>query len=415
MRKIWRRTCALAAAPLVMASAAACGGNDSGSSAGGTTLRVIVNITPNLTEQYWDTLFDTYEKAHPGTKVKLELTGTISANAKLTQDLAAGDPPDIAQQITPTADDVDLYTDLTDQPWTAKTPLADQYAIDGKRYVVGVGEQIQSLVFYDKAAFTKAGVDASGIKTMAQFTAAMGKLKTAGYTPLQTAGQWVTGAQFSMMADAGVMTADPEWVAKRNDGKVKFADSGYTSYFQDYKNWIDSGYLNKSALGLTYADGQTAFLNGKSAMYIMGSYFVPAADQAKKSDGIGVFSMPTDGAYPSGQFGNISDPYVVVNHSKHKAAAIDFVKWLVTDPAAVKSQLAADGNLRQGFDYPMSSLGKSVQQILDKAPSVIVKSGKNQPIAGYSDQLNTTIQSLFSGKSAKSAASGLDKWWNSQS
>ncbi len=415
MRKIWRRTCALAAAPLVMASAAACGGSGSGSSADGTTLRVIVNITPNLTEQYWNTLFDRYEKAHPGTKVKLELTGTISANAKLTQDLAAGDPPDIAQQITPTADDADLYTDLSDQPWTAKTPLADQYAIGGKRYVVGVGEQIQSLVFYNKAAFTKAGVDASAIKTMAQFTAAMGRLKAAGYTPLQTAGQWVTGAQFSMMADAGVMTADPNWTVERKDKKVSFADSGYTAYFQDYKNWIDAGYLNKSALGLTYADGQTAFLNGKSAMYIMGSYFVPAADQAKKSDGIGVFTMPTDGAYPSGQFGNISDPYVVVNRSKHKAAAIDFVKWLVTDPAAVKSQLAADGNLRQGFTYPMSSLGTAVQQILDKAPSVIVKSGERQPLSGYSDQLNTTVQSLFSGKSAKSAASGLDKWWNSQS
>lgn len=414
MRKIWRRTCAFAAAPLVMASAAACGGGDSGSSAGGTTLRVIVNITPNLTEQYWNTLFDTYEKAHPGTTIKLELTGTISANAKLTQDLAAGDPPDIAQQITPTAEDADLYTDLTDQPWTAKTPLADQYAINGKRYLVGVGEQIQSLVFYNKAAFTKAGVDATGIKTLAQFTDAMAKLKSAGYTPLQTAGQWVTGAQFSMMADAGVMTADPDWTVKRKDGKVTFADSGYAPYLQQYKSWIDAGYLKKSALGLTYPDGQTDFLNGKSAMYIMGSYFVPAADQAKKSDGIGVFTMPTDGAYPSGQFGNISDPYVVVNRSKHKAAAIDFVKWLVTDPEAVKSQLAADGNLRQGFTYPMSSLGTAVQQILDKAPSVIVKAGPHQPIAGYSDQLNTTIQSLFSGTSASSAASGLDKWWNSQ-
>ncbi|MFI0901354.1 ABC transporter substrate-binding protein [Streptomyces sp. NPDC020983] len=417
MRKTWRRTCALAAAPLVMASAAACGGDDSGSSAGGgsTTLRVIVNITPNLTEQYWNTLFDRYEKAHPGTTVKLELTGTISANAKLTQDLAAGDPPDVAQQITPTEDTVDLFADLTDQAWTAKTPLADQYAIDGKRYLVGVGEQIQSLVFYNKEAFTKAGLDAASIRTMAQFTDAMGKLKAAGYTPLQTAGQWVTGGQFSMMADAGVMTADPDWTLKRKDGKVSFADSGYASYLQAYKDWIDKGYLKKSALGLTYADGQTDFLNGKSAMYIMGSFFVPSADQAKKSDGIGVFTMPTDGAYPSGQFGNIADPYVVVSRSKHRAAAIDFVKWLVTDPEAVKSQLAADGNLRQGFSYPMSSLGTQVQQILDKAPSVIVKAGPRQPIAGYSDQLNTTVQSLFSGTSAKSAASGLDKWWNSQS
>ncbi|MEV5610038.1 extracellular solute-binding protein [Streptomyces sp. NPDC052225] len=413
MRSMWRRACGLTVAPLVMASAVACGGG-SDQAAGGTTLRVIVNITPNLTEKYWNDLFAKYEKAHPGVTVKLELTGTIAADAKLRQDLAAGDPPDVVQQITPNADTASLFADLTDESWTAKTPLADQYAVDGKRYMVGVGEQIQSLVFYNKAAFKKAGLDTSKIRTMDDFTAAMGELKSSGYKPLQTAGQWVTGGQFSMMADAGVLTADPKWTAKRNDGKVSFADSGYVDYLKDYKGWIDKGYLDKSALGVTYADGQTAFLNGKSAMYIMGSFFVPAADAAKKSDEIGVFTMPTDGAYPSGQFGNISNPYVVVNKSPHKAEAIDFVKWATTDPAAIKSQLASDGNMRSGFSYPMSSLGTSVQRILDKAPSVLVKSGANQPVAGFSDELNKQVQSLYSGASPQAVADGLDKWWNSQ-
>ncbi|MFB7595182.1 ABC transporter substrate-binding protein [Streptomyces sp. NPDC056160] len=413
MRAMSRRTCALAVAPLVMASAVACG-SGSGQAAEGTTLRVIVNITPNLTEKYWNDLFARYEKAHPGVTVKLELTGTVAADAKLRQDLAAGDPPDVAQQITPTAETAQLFADLSDQSWTVKTPLADQYAIGGKRYVAGVGEQIQSLVFYNKAAFKKAGVDAGAIRTMKQLTAAMGELKDSGYKPLQTAGQWVTGGQFSMMADAGVLTADPKWTAERNKGKGSFADSGYLPYLQYYKGWIDEGYLDKSALGLTYADGQTAFLNGKSAMYIMGSFFVPAADAAKKSDDIGVFTMPTDGAYPSGQFGNISNPYVVVNKSRHKAEAISFVKWATTDPEAIRSQLASDGNLRGGFTYPMSALGTSVQKILDKAPSVIVKSGANQPVAGFSDELNKQIQSLYTGASAKAVADGLDKWWNSQ-
>lgn len=176
MKKMWRRTCGLAVAPLVMASAVACG-NGSDQASEGTTLRVIVNITPNLTEKYWNDLFDTYEKSHPGVTVKLELTGTISADAKLRQDLAAGDPPDVAQQITPTAETASLFADLSDQPWTTKTPLADQYAIDGKHYVVGVGEQIQSLVFYSKAAFEKAGIDATNIRSLDQFTSAMGSLK----------------------------------------------------------------------------------------------------------------------------------------------------------------------------------------------------------------------------------------------
>jgi multiple sugar transport system substrate-binding protein/raffinose/stachyose/melibiose transport system substrate-binding protein len=249
---------------------------------------------------------------------------------------------------------------------------------------------------------------------MAQFTAAMGKLKAAGYTPLQTAGQWVTGAQFSMMADAGVMTADPNWTVERKDKKVSFADSGYTAYLQDYKNWIDAGYLNKSALGLTYADGQTAFLNGKSAMYIMGSYFVPAADQAKKSDDIGVFSMPTTAKYPTKQYSNLADPYVVVKQSKNQKAAIDLAKWLTTDKTAVAAQLAADGNFRKGYTYDMSSLGKAVQKIINDAPGGFVEAAAQQPLTGYSTELNSQIQSLYSGSTPQQVAENLDKWWDSQ-
>ena len=128
MRTMWHRASALAMAPLVMASAVACGGSGSDEAAGGTTLRIIVNISPNLTEQYWKGLFATYEKSHPGVHVKLELTGTVSANAKLTQDLAAGDPPDVAQQIVPAPDTAKLFADLSDQPWAKGTPLVDQYA-----------------------------------------------------------------------------------------------------------------------------------------------------------------------------------------------------------------------------------------------------------------------------------------------
>ncbi|MET9262254.1 extracellular solute-binding protein [Amycolatopsis sp. NPDC004079] len=414
MRKHWRRGTAAVAATIVLGSTAACGGGSSDAS-GETTLRVIVNITPNLTQEYWKGLFAQYEQKHPGVHVKLELTGTISAGAKLNQDLAAGDPPDIAQQIIPTKENAQLFTDLSDQEWTKDTPLAQQHEIEGKRYLVGVGEQIQSLVFYNKAAFAKAGVDPAAIKTLDQFTEAMGRLKAAGFQPLQTAGQWVPGAQFSMTADAGVLTADPEWTVKRTGKKVSFADSGYVKYLQRYQSWIQQGYLQKSALGLTYTDGQAAFLAGKSAMYVMGSYFVPSADKAKKSDEIGVFSMPTDGAYPSGQFGNVADPYVVAAASPHPQEATELVRWLVTDKEAVRSQLAADGNLRKGFTYEMSSLGKQVQQILEAAPSVLVKAGERQPIDGYTTELNTQVQSLYTGSSAQQVAEGLDKWWNSQS
>ncbi|MBB2914249.1 ABC-type glycerol-3-phosphate transport system substrate-binding protein [Streptosporangium becharense] len=136
---------------------------------------MIVNITPNLTEQFWNKLFDIYEAKNPGVAVQLELTGTIKAEAKLRQDLATGDPPDIAQHVVPTPETAELFVDLSGQAWAAGTPLFEDYAIGGKHYVVGVGEQIQSLVFYNRKAFAEAGLDAKKIRTIPQFEEAMGK------------------------------------------------------------------------------------------------------------------------------------------------------------------------------------------------------------------------------------------------
>ena len=410
---IWRRVGAVAviagAASMVLAG---CSGN--GSSGTTTTasaaahLRVIVNISPNLTVAYWTKLFDKYEKANPGVTVALERTGTISASDKLNQDLAAGDPPDIVQQVTPTAATAKLFTDLSKQSWTKDTPLVDNYKIDGKTYLVGAGQQVQSLVFYNKAAFKKAGLDATKIKTVSQFTEAMGKLKDAGYEPLQTAGQWVTGSQFTLFNDSTTMTKTPDWISQRRTGKVTFAgDKDYMNSLKTYKSWVDKGYLQKSDLGLAYADGQTNFLEGKSAMYIMGSFFVPAADQANVSDKFGVFSMPTTGKYPTKQFSNIADPYVVVKQSKNQQAAIDLVKWLTTDKTAVASELAADGNFRKGYTYKMSSLGEGVQKIVDASPGAFVEAADEQP-------LPSQIQSLYSGSPPQQVAENLDKWWDSQ-
>jgi multiple sugar transport system substrate-binding protein/raffinose/stachyose/melibiose transport system substrate-binding protein len=413
---IWRRAGAVAVvAGLATAALAGCASSASGEGTGDkTNLRVIVNISPNLTVAYWNKLFSKYEKAHPNVTVKLERTGTISANDKLNQDLAAGDPPDIVQQITPSADTAKLFTDLSDEAWTKDTPLVDDYKIDGKTYLVGAGQQVQSLVFYNKEAFAKAGLEAGDIKTLGDFTDAMAKLKDAGYQPMQTAGQWVTGTQFNLLTDSTTMTETKNWIKKRIAGKVAFTDSDYLASLKQYKEWVDAGYLAKSDLGLAYADGQSNFLNGKSAMYIMGSFFVPAADAAGKSDEFGVFTMPTDGSYPTKQFSNIAAPYVVIKQSKKQAEAIKLVKWLVTDKDAVTSELAADGNFRKGFSYDMSSLGEGVQKIVDDSPGSFVEAGENQPLAGFSTELNKQVQSMYSGATPQQVAKDLDTWWNSQ-
>lgn len=124
--------------------------------------------------------------------------------------------------------------------------------------------------------------------------------------------------------------------------------------------------------------------------------------------------MPTTGKYPTKQFSNIADPYVVVKQSKNQQAAIDLVKWLTTDKTAVASELAADGNFRKGYTYKMSSLGEGVQKIVDASPGAFVEAADEQPLPGYSTELGSQIQSLYSGSTPQQVAENLDKWWDSQ-
>ena len=138
--------------------------------------------------------------------------------------------------------------DLTDQAWTKDTPLSEQAALDGKVYTVGVGQQAQSLVFYNKDAFAKAGISAPP-KDLDELTAAMGKLKAAGYLPLQTAGDYVTGLQLLQLGDPSIATEHPDWYQKVNAKDLSSA-SPCCPLLERYESWIKNGYVDKNALGL---------------------------------------------------------------------------------------------------------------------------------------------------------------------
>ena len=76
----------------------------------------------------------------------------------LPQLLAAGNAPDVVETLMADKTLAPQMLDLTDQAWTKDTPLVEQASLDGKVYTVGVGQQAQSLVFYNKDAFDKAGI-----------------------------------------------------------------------------------------------------------------------------------------------------------------------------------------------------------------------------------------------------------------
>ncbi|TCN38295.1 multiple sugar transport system substrate-binding protein/raffinose/stachyose/melibiose transport system substrate-binding protein [Kribbella orskensis] len=422
MTRSVRRGLGVVLGAAILVGAAACGGGGfegEGSSGGSTgSVRMLVNITPNLTKGYWEELVKPFEQANPGVDVKIEAPTGQGVKDSLPQLLAAGNAPDVVETLMADKTLAPQMLDLTDQAWTKDTPLAQEAALDGKVYTVGVGQQAQSLVFYNKAAFAKAGISAPP-KTLDELTAAMGKLKAAGYLPLQTAGDYVTGLQLLQLSDPTIASAHPDWYQKVQRKELTVGKT-MLPLLQRYESWIKSGYVDKNALGLDDVNAQTSFLSGKSAMYIMGSWFVRTAEAAKPAFDLGVFPAPTDGgqAHPGPQGVTMAAPYMVLKSTEQRDLSLKLVQFLVTDKTAVQSQLSQDGNFRKGFTDGLSPLGRQVQTILDDAPKHVAQGegyGANTLPQGFNSEWNKAVQSLYVGKSAQDVATRIDGWMGSKS
>jgi multiple sugar transport system substrate-binding protein/raffinose/stachyose/melibiose transport system substrate-binding protein len=409
------------AAVAILVGAAGCGGgfSDEGSAGGSTgEVRMLVNITPNLTKGYWEELVKPFEDANPGVDVKIEAPTGQGVKDTLPQLLAAGNAPDVVETLMADKTLAPQMLELTDQAWTKDTPLVEQAALDGKVYTVGVGQQAQSLVFYNKDAFAKAGISAPP-KDLDELTTAMGKLKAAGYLPLQTAGDYVTGLQLLQLSDPSIATKHPDWYQQVNAKQLGVGQT-MLPLLQRYESWIKNGYVDKNALGLDDVNAQTNFLSGKSAMYIMGSWFVRTAESQKPTFDLGVFAAPTEAGqpYPGPQGVTMAMPYMVLKSTKQRDLAVKLVQFLATDKAAVESQLAQDGNFRKGYTDKLTPLGQQVQEILDQAPKHVAQGegyGANTLPQGFNGEWNKAVQSLYTGKSAADVAKRIDSWMGSKS
>ncbi|MDT0444702.1 ABC transporter substrate-binding protein [Streptomyces johnsoniae] len=413
-----RGRAALAAGAVSLLTLAGCGnGGSSGGNADGEVggeVRMLVNLTPNLDQSYWEELVAPFEEA-TGVSVEIEAPTGSSVAESFPQQLAAGTAPDVIQSIFPDDDTLPQLVDLSDLPWTEGTPMVDDYAIDGSRYVVGVGSQTQSLVFYNKTAFEEAGI-AEPPATWAEFTEALGLLDEAGYTPLQTAGQFQTGLQLQQLYHPTLNTVHPRWQTSVADEELS-AGEAYLPMFQHYADWLEAGYIAQDDVGLDPAAADGAFLEGTVGLYPQGSWFATTLKAGGEPPfEVGVFSPPVDEGqeHPGPQGATMAYPYMINAASGNISSAQALVEYLVTDEAAIQSQLTADGVFRQGAETADDPVLAQVQAILDEAPGLVaVGEGFGDtrlPVTGFNPKFTEIVQGLYTGQSPQEAADALDDW-----
>lgn len=391
----------------------ACSGN--AGNGNGHTITLLAHLTPTMPRSYWNHLAAMFHQQHADIDVKIEDTGTSSVADGIKPLLASGNAPDVVFGYPPSAQNYKQLLPLTGQSWLKDSmAFPAGWDIDGQQYAAALSYQVQSLVFYNKADFAKAGITRTPA-TLAEMTADLGKLKDAGLTPMLTGGTTLAGAQILQMSYPTVFGSDPNWYGDIDSGRSTIADSGMATILDAYAGWAHQGYIDKDSMAEAYDKTVTDFIAGKAAMYPMGSW-VGASFTAQNASQFGVFAMPTvDGSITPPPLAVGVATWEVLKNTKTKDAAVEFVHWATTDKTAVQYYLNANGDFSTLTDYRQNSVEQQIQKLLNGAKTTPCCNGvglANTSPSGLGSELTTLVQAILTGTSATDAVKQLQTYWD---
>ena len=240
----------------------------------------------------FDTLIQKFQAANPN--ITITQNAPADAGTVIKTRVASGDVPTI---IAVGADN--LYTDLAkagtyvDLTNSAELGNVQTAYVDTIKAVSGL-EQVYAIpyaanadaVIYNKKIFADNGVAIP--KTWDEFIAAAETFKAAGVTPFYfTFGEsWTTLPAFNVIA---ANAAAPDFFKKLNAGETTFTE-GWAESLKLFKQLLAYGHDDN--MGKAYADGNTAFANGESAMYLQGVWAIAEIQKANPELDLGIFPYP---------------------------------------------------------------------------------------------------------------------------
>ena len=380
------RTALSAGAALVAAglTLGGCGGSDSDSAGGSATL--VVQVQANEIPAF-KVVAQEFEKQHAGVKIDLQ---TLTDEQKITtngQILASNKAPAVA--IVPT--NAQSYTDLirakalvpltdlwkkADLEKRYGTSVADSLKSNGTPYVVLFDKVLYNTVFYNKAAFTAAGLTPPAdhvVASNADLFAMTKALKAHGYDGVAIGGNagykwgWLLDAQlFADAPKAALEDFTTSW-QRGHTQKVKYTDPTFTGSIAQLKQWYDNGVFPPGALGQSDDQAQARFTSGKAAMLLGGSFSPAVLDKQKLSFSYDWLLLPsaTPGK-PTIPTAYAGDTFAISKQAKNQDLAKAFVELFVSDAMQVAEAKATASLPAVSSVDPakIPSLGTQVQSML---------------------------------------------------
>jgi raffinose/stachyose/melibiose transport system substrate-binding protein len=337
---------------------AACGGDDDDDSGGDSgssgqtakpkpgTLELWVGgnfagATPGTPYRKWlDSQINRFKAQNKGSDVKITLLSTDNEQvaAKLQAAFQARKAPDMmlfysGGYTTPYENQL-----LELNPYFDKTPgffdslsgmdlsCEDLDCKGGENTIIAVPQDFGTYgLFYNKAMFKKAGVEAP-IEDWDGLLDACQKLKTTGVTPITfgdrdgySTDNWVTLMYGSYFEEGDV--------AKVNDGELKYSDPKLVKPLEQISQLREQGCLNKDASTRENFDANSDFTSGKSAMVLMYPAVIPDFKKKLGKD-LGIMPIPqaSDGPLAGRSVGNAFYNYVITKQSDNPGLAWEFIK-----------------------------------------------------------------------------------------
>lgn len=282
-----------------------------------------------------------FEEANPNITIKTEVLENEQYKSKLKVLAASNDLPDIG--FTWAAGFMDPYVrgnkfaavdDLLQDELKGKfvAGTTEGYSFDGKTYALPVELNIVP-VYYNKEIFSEFNLQPP--QTLDDLKAIIRTLNNNGITPVTLGGKdgWPASFWYMYLADRiGGPDLMDKAVADQN-----FTDPSLLEAARQVQELVNLNTFIKGYNGLSNDEAKVQFMNGKSAMFVTGTWELPdftttsnTAQEFKVN--IGYFKFPT----VEGGKGNVDDwvggpgtGLFVSKNSKHALEAKEFVSFFV--------------------------------------------------------------------------------------
>ncbi|WP_230986784.1 extracellular solute-binding protein [Cohnella fermenti] len=287
-------------------------------------------------------IIDEYQSENPNVVIKQEVFDNEQYKAKIKVLSAINELPDVGMtwaagylqpfvggELFAPLDDL-LQGDLKDS-FVAGTTEA--YAIEGKTYALPLEFNLAP-IYYNKQIFEQ--YDLQVPTTYADFLNVVRTLEDHGVVPIALGNKdrWTGSLWYMYMADR---VAGAEKLANALKGEASFTDPGLIESAKMLQELAGMNAFNEGFNGLSNDEVKEQFIQGKAAMYLMGTWELPNYTTNQKvaqqlRNNIGFFKFPTI----AGGKGNI-DSWVggpgvglfVAENSPVKEEAKRFVEYFV--------------------------------------------------------------------------------------